>query len=186
MERMDSSCVATGVRRHLEESEESITIVLLGSLFDGLSHRSRAAVCGRVPRTASGLETAASLPPSHTVGVGGGDFGGEVGDAGGGGVRGRPRPISDMDAWDGPDGSNCDGCELDGQWDTPLKAQSFLQHIVPWPCKAEQGMTTPVFCRPALNSFPTSHPFCPPGSRFLPVFPVSAPEKEGALQNHLD
>lgn len=85
MERMDSSCVATGVRRHLEESEESITIVLLGSLFDGLSHRSRAAVCGRVPRTASGLETAASLPPSHTVGVGGGDFGGEVGDAGGGG-----------------------------------------------------------------------------------------------------
>lgn len=128
------------------------------------------------------------LPPSlplTLLGLAGGTLGERLAMLGGG-VRGRPRPISDMDAWDGPDGSNCDGCELDGQWDTPLKAQSFLQHIVPWPCKAEQGMTTPVFCRPALNSFPTSHPFCPPGSRFLPVFPVSAPEKEGALQNHLD
>lgn len=74
-----------------------------------------------------------------------------------------------------------------GQWTVGHTPQSLLQHIVPpWPCKAEQGMTTPVFCRPALNSFPTSHPFCPPGSRFLPVFPVSVFEEKGGLQNHID
>lgn len=120
------------------------------------------------------------LPPSlplTLLGLAGGTLGERLAMLGGGGGEGCV-------GW--PRWVQYDGCELDGQWDTPLKAQSCLQHIVPWPCKAEQGMTTPVFCRPALNSFPTSHPFCLPGSRFLPIFPVSAPEKKGALQNHLD
>lgn len=73
-----------------------------------------------------------------------------------------------------------------GQWTVGHPSKPLAAHCPPWPCKAEQGMTTPVFCRPALNSFPTSHPFCPPGSRFLPVFPVSVFEEKGGLQNHID
>lgn len=123
------------------------------------------------------------LPPSlsHCWGWRGGLWGRGWRCWGGGEGSSTPNLQHGCVGW--PRWVQCDGCELDGQWDIPLKAQSFLQHIVPWPCKAEQGMTTPVFCRPALNSFPTSHPFCPPGSRFLPVFLVRAREERGPAES---
>jgi len=102
-------------------------------MFSLPSQKSRiVAVCGRVPRAASRLEAAASL--LTLLGWGGEALGERAGSAGGG-VRGRPRPISNMGGMRCPDGSNA----TVENWTAGHTPQSFCSTLSPGPVRQNKA-----------------------------------------------